>query len=393
MDNVHPYKWLERFWDDEIGVRRGRRWRVFTLIDGDLQLRDGLAHALLRAHLRGRNDVDYHFVRAWTDDYSEPIPADADFLFVGRPKPYALSSISDLAMTLDGSAAIGYFMDPNDGRLGSSVRYGDDHVFSRRALDERFQTNMWRRLDRDYGILMHRTVEVDKEIRSINAFGGLGSLATLCLTVIMLHPHLLKGLVEQVRALMSATPRAHPVQHMEICVRINIPGEPKLKTLLNDLELFWAGSADCPFAYQAVLIAFGNRTDLDFCVYTPQGVELSLRPRDAGRAGGDVWVDDGGPSVPFSGSRFRLFRQIVEHPDEATITGLCRALDFSVASSTKGDATMNRRLAKLVHDLNQQLLRDVLAGRMSESPVRYNKKHQRYQLYGVSARVRPATAA
>src|SRR6266446_505327 len=35
------YAWLENFWHDCIRPRRGRRWEVATLIDGDLALRDG----------------------------------------------------------------------------------------------------------------------------------------------------------------------------------------------------------------------------------------------------------------------------------------------------------------------------------------------------------------
>src|SRR5438128_114821 len=106
------YVWLENFWHDCIRQRRGRRWEVATLIDGDLALRDGYAHSLICGCLRDRRDVDYRYVRAWAiHDDPSPLPPEVDVLFLGRPKPFAASRWADCAKRLEGRM-YGHFIDP-----------------------------------------------------------------------------------------------------------------------------------------------------------------------------------------------------------------------------------------------------------------------------------------
>ena len=73
--------------------------------------------------------------------------------------------------------AHGRFNDPADLQTGDSITYGR-HLFSRRELDGELDVRQ-RRFDRDYGVLLYRSREVQGCDRDLVAICGLGPLGTL----------------------------------------------------------------------------------------------------------------------------------------------------------------------------------------------------------------------
>jgi hypothetical protein len=402
-DETHGYNWLEHFWSAVIAHRPDRRWQVLALIDGDLLLRDGLAHALIRSRLHGRDDIDYRYVRAWTLERDRApsaaeapsIPTTADFVFLGRTKPYAFSRYAEPAKTIEGSA-FGEFVDPNNGRLGSSIRYDKTHLFSRRALEEQYQFWPYRRCDTDYGLLFYLGEGVGGGQGVRLAIGGLGSLGTLLLAVILTDDRLRHRLVEQVEELSPSAPHHRPDEQAEICVRVQVDGDKQLANLVNDLNEFAAGRRACPFDFQVVAVGVASDAEPGKakCVRDPSTVELQLKPSTSRRGGGEVRVVNGQSWVSLPRQRFALLRQLLTEPEKATIDALCRQLGFrKKASKAPRDTASQEKaergcLAKLVHDLNESLRKAVFLGNPPRALIRYSKKRRRYVFEGVQGRVR-----
>ena len=376
------YAWLENFWRDCIRPRRGRRWEVATLIDGDVALRDGYAHSLIRGCLRDRSDVDFRYIRAWSVyDDPDPLPPNVDVLFVGRPKPFAASRLGVLARRLEGKNMYGRFIDPNTGQTGNSVGYGPPRggrFFTQHELEEPF--GRYCRCDRDYGILMLRREGVGEDTRTLVAIAGLGALGTLLLTVILTDDTRRRRLIEQAGALAPLGRHHLPRQGIEICVRVQVPDEEQLTTLLNGLS---SGAPAFDFRVDAVAVAMedGKR---DVRIRAARSTHVELQTGDASGRGGHVRLAHTGQPVALSARRFALLRRLVEAPDQATKDALCRHLGL-MKKRRGGRAQPNyATLQKLVFDLNKNLKKDHAVGERNLRLVYFDRKKGRYVLDGAA---------
>ena len=377
------YLWLENFWRDCIRLRRGRRWEVATLIDGDVALRDGYAHSLIRNCLQDRSDVDFRYIRAWSvyDDPS-PLPPEVDVLFLGRPKPFAASRLADCAKRLEGRM-YGDFVDPNTGQTGNSVRYGsprEGRFFAQHELEEPF--GRYQRCDQDYGILMYRRDRVGDDTRTLVAIAGLGTLGTLLLAVILADDTRRTQLVRQAGALAPLGRHHLPGQCIEICVRVEVPGEEHLTNLLNILS---SGAPAFQFQVDAVAVAMEDGKK-DVRIREDGPTALELHAGDTGQRGGHVRLTHAGQAVALSGQRFALLQRLLDAPQQASKKELCRHLGLLKKQRPGRRAEPNyNALQKLVFDLNKNLKKDQSVGERNLRVVRFDRSEGRYVLSGLAA--------
>jgi hypothetical protein len=381
MIRTPDYRWLEQFWTHVIVENPLRRWQVMSLFDYDLFLRDGIAHALLRDRLHGRRDVDYRCVRAWEREARAPFPSDVDYLFLGRLRPYAESRYATDVDEFE-RATYGKFLDPyRGGQLGHTVTYGG-RPFSRRAMGEPYEAAPYRRSDVDYGIL----VVWNQNQQARVAISGLGSLGTLCLTVILTCDSLRSRLADQARKLLPDDPTHHPEQQIELCVRCQVQDEKELANLLPSIYALQPGDDRCPFEFRVEAVAVKTTTGKTIQIQEPEPLQLLLRPSDNGEKGGAVRIaTTEWKKIPRK--RFALLRRLVERPESSTTDDLCHDLFGGLATTEGGRRKQKARLAKLAHDLNENLKKDVFLGNREKPIVRFQKKESRYAFAGVKARI------
>jgi hypothetical protein len=333
MSWPRDYAWLEQFWSYVVGERAGRRWVVATLFDGDLLLRDAFAFVKLREQLSEHRNVHYRYVRAFTPAMGPSLAPNEDLLLLARPKPFTSSSLSLFAARLEAKAC-GRFLDPGNGTTGHSIRY-QGRLFTRHELET--PPEHFRRCDLDYGILLHRRERIGDEEHRVVTIGGLSTLGTLGLTLILTDDARRAELIRQVRELAPWRPEHRPEESAEICVRIRVAGEDQLANILNHPEFI-------TFRVEAVAIPPDEVHLRD-----DDEVELVLLPQRQGRRGGVVRVP-GAAEVKLSRARFALLRLLVEGHAPATIDELRRGLELG-GTGDKARAS----LAKLVHDTNLSL--------------------------------------
>jgi hypothetical protein len=381
MIRTLDYRWLEHFWAKVVMPNPPRRWQVMSLYDLDLFLRDGIAHALIRERLHGRRDVEYRCVRAWEKETPEQIPSDVEYLFLGRLQPYRKSRYATVVDEFE-KATYGEFLDPYPGRqLGHTVTY-NGRLFNRHAISESYDAAPYRRSDVDYGILLLW----NQNHRSRVAISGLGSLGTLCLTVILTRDSLRRRLADQARKLLPDDPTHHPEQQIELCVRCQVRDEKDLANLLPNLCALRPDDERCPFDFRVEAIAVKTIGGKAIKVQEPEPLELLVRSSRNGEEGGEVrTATTEWKKLP--PARFALLRSLVEKPESSHIDGLCLLLFGSLASTEEEQKTQRVRLAKRVHDLNENLKKDVLLGSREKPIIRYQKRGERYAFAGVKARI------
>jgi hypothetical protein len=361
-----------------------------SLYDSDLLLRDGMAHALIRDRLHDRSDVEYRCVEAWGEEVAEQhLPANVDYLFLGRLQPYTYSRYATVVQAFE-KATYGKFLDPySKKQLGHTVTYNSRH-FSRRAMGEQFQAALYRRCDIDYGIFLFWNQGEGSRV----AISGLGSLGTLCLTVILTHDSLRHRLVEQARELLPDNADHLPEQQIELCVRCQVQDEKELANLLPSLCAMQPDDDQCPFDFRIEAIAVKTKTGRTIEVQEPEPLELLLRTSRNGQQGGEVrTATTEWKKLPHA--RFKLLRSLVEEPESSNIDALCHllfgGLDSIVFENEELRETEEKRrrvrLAKLVHDLNENLKKDVLLGGREKPIIRFQKREERYTFAGVKARI------
>jgi hypothetical protein len=390
MIRTLDYRWLEHFWTKVVSPNPPRRWQVMSLYDRDLFLRDGIAHALIRERLHGRRDVEYRCVRAWGKETPEQIPSDVEYLFLGRLQPYGRSRYATVVDEFE-KATYGEFLDPGypGGELGHTVTY-NGRLFNRHALGESYDAAPYRRSDIDYGILLFW----NQNHRARVAISGLGSLGTLCLTVILTRDSLRRRLVDQARKLLPDDSTHHPEQQIELCVRCRVRDEGDLANLLPNLCALQPDDERCPFDFRVEAIAVKTIGGKAIKVQEPEPLELLVRSSRNGEEGGEVrTATTEWKKLPRR--RFSLLRSLVEEPESSNIDALCDLLfgsldSISFENEEQREAEEKRRrvrLAKLVHDLNENLKKDVLLGGREKPIIRFHKRDDRYAFAGVKARI------
>jgi hypothetical protein len=188
-------------------------------------------------------------------------------------------------------------------------------------------------------------------------------LGTLGLTTILADDRQRARLVEEVQQFAPLTNDHVLEKHIEIVVQIAVDDPRHLPNLLNMI------SRGLPaFTFQAEAVAVETtegRADIRFRESASPALELrrlnELLPP----------------------TRFNLLRRIVEDPRTATADNLCREV-FS--DETKANGSAKARLAKLVHDLNVDLIQKGLTGGQKTRCVRFDKKTQRYFIEGINIR-------
>jgi hypothetical protein len=333
------------------------------MFEGDLQLRDGLAFALIKNRLSERRDVDYRFFPAWRRATPEGWDASGNVLFLGRPKLFHASPLVDLASQLE-SSALGRFSDAKSGMPGDTVRYGKT-PFMRREMDA--PAEHYKRCDRDYGIFIHRIVEVDGEPRRVAAIAGLGMLGTLGLTLVLTDDVRRAELAEQCRELRPDLAELPVDASVEFCVRIAVDGDADLANFLNRLR----------FDFQLQVIAVGEETTPT--ILAPVGTRFTLAADLGGRGGGVLRFTPSGPTIRLTAKRFRLLQCLVGTPDAATSLHLCRILEIVPRTQKELTLAEKVRLAKLVHDVNASVRRNAPA--IGDKLIRFDDKLGRYVLH------------
>jgi hypothetical protein len=372
------YQFLAHFWDALISIRSGQWWQVFTLYDGDAAVRDGIAHAYVRMRLGRRPDVCYRFAKAWEgDDGPRSIEQGINYLLIGRAKPFYGSRISRWARYLE-RKSIGRFCDPNTGRTGGTIQYsmgGSRYFLSRRELDG--STGPHHRCDVDYGVLLCRQDE-GSDGRRLVSIGGLSTLGTLGLAVLLANDHHRERLRSQVRELAPWRPRHRADRGFEMCVRIEATGEERLSNLLNGLD---QKDGALPFDYRVEAVAVEtNEGSPAVHIRQPKGPEVEILPPEKGRKGGRLRLGGTGPHLKLSALRFRLVKELVEAPEGATTEHLCQILGYYDPAVEELSARHRQRLTKLVHDTNRALSVMGLTGSAGRRPVRNDRKIARYIL-------------
>lgn len=370
--------WLRDFWDRILGSRRGRRWEVATLIDGNIFLRDGFAYSLVFHRLYGREDVGYRYVRAYMVDAGQPSLNDEDDLvFIGRPKPFMGTVLGSFVQELEGPA-VGRFCDLENGERALAIQYGWQR-YERRVCDEP-PFGRYRRSDRDYGIFMMRQQQNGAGYRTILSIGGIGSLGTLGLMVLLDDDECRRDLVTMVNDVVGWKDAHCPERHFEMCVRIEVPGRDRLDRLLHhasrrDPDLF-------EYGVEAVVVGSKEgKPELFFCQQVRADLYLK-RGRDGSEAG-EVRVGENGAWRPMAPQRFAVLLAIAEDPQRASPADLCRRLGFSSGRESR----LKNNLSKVVHDLNGDLTSQEFLGSRVTRPVRFNKREGRYFLHQISATV------
>lgn len=345
----------DTFWRDFIG-KRGRRWLVVVLHDGDLFPRDAVAYWALRECLRERTDVEFRFFRAWAPATDELSLDGVDILFLGRSRPVYNTSLGPPATRLEAMMK-GKFRDPRTGTTSNSIWYG-----SRRFRRHELQVSPEepRRCDLDYGILVWRSEKDGDAERRVVAIAGLSTLGTLGLTLILTDDGRRAELLRQVRELAPWKPEWRPDQGGEICVRIDV-GPERLPHFLNNPTF--------DFRVEAVAVD-GGETHVREAAAT-----FEVFPRADGY--GTMQLD--GATARVSPARVELLRWLVDHPDEAGTKDLCAGLHRTP-----------RTLAKLVHDLNASMSKRIPSLEHIRF-VRYRKKLDSYVL-AAPGKVHPAPA-
>lgn len=354
MSDINTFRrnhgYLDTVFRDVLPERADRRWLVAVLHDDDFRLRDGRAVITLLDRLKDRGDITRHFVRAYGTDPGASPPAGTDVLFVGRPKPFASSSLSRFARHLEGKSA-GRWNDPADGTTGNSIQYGDV-IFSRHELPTPPEHRQ-RRCDRDYGLLLFRgQFDAGDPLRRAVAVSGLSSFGTDCLMQVLCDDRLRAELLRQVRELASWQPEFRPEESFEICTQFQVDGEKQLADFLNR-PLFH-------FRVVAVAVAGGKPF-----VRRPLDLELELIPAPDG--GGYV-RRDGSSGVAIAPLRYKLLRYLVDNPGRRKISELAKYI-YGAASEEEC-----KRLVKLLFDTNQSLRR--IPGLEHSHPIGSHKKRR-----------------
>lgn len=362
MGLTGDYGFIERFWIEGIEVIPDRGWVVATLYDGDYWLRDGFALCLVRSQLHGRPDVQDGFVRAWTDEPYDELK-NRNVLFLGRPRAYLSSRFTRLAHALS-TAARARFIDNSTGSPGNTIAYGGGrHLFARNDLD--VPPEHHRRSDRDYAVFQMATLRVGGEDRRLVSLAGTSSFGTLGLAMLLADAACRRRLVEQLRSLLPWKPELRPHEYFEFCVCIQVPAD-RLQHFLNHQE----------FDFQVEVVAMGGELRV-----LGGAVEVILTPKTLGE-GGVVRVKGSRP-VDLTAQRFRLLRFVVDEPEVTTTDDLCRKLGFSL------DDRGHKRLAKLVHDVNNVLERIPTLGIRPLQARKQGESKRRYLLAGVRGIVQP----
>jgi len=368
------YGWLDHFWRDVVAERTGRSWVVATLYAGDLHLRDGAAFALVCEQLHGRR-VRQQFVRAWS---TALVPAPApheDVLLLGRPKPYAFAKpFRDFVTVLESPDR---FPETNASVTGNKVRF-DGREFRRQEL-ESSPEERYRRCDVDYGILIIKEVKVAGGRRRLVALAGLSTLGTFGLAMILADEERREKLLGEVRRVLPWRSEFRPHEHVEVCVRISVDGEAQLADILNTRD----------FRFQVEAVAMAAPDGLQIGVAPEEAPQLLLIPEGNGTQGGRVRVA-GAPEVWLTPARFALLSRLVESPDPPTAKALSEYIDRVAGGPNGGsEAAQRSRVAKLAHDLNARLRKDIPA--LAHARL-VRCKGKQYRLHGVRGTIeRPNT--
>jgi hypothetical protein len=356
------------------------------LIDGDVYVRDGLAHTWLFNCLRGREDVSWRYVRAYEIDHRQsPLSPGDDLAILGRGKPIAGTALGPYVTSLEGQAA-GKFLNPKTGESANTIRYGDQR-YTRRFLEEP-PFGPYRRCDRDYGLFMLRQHGSGNDQRTIVSIGGIGSLGTLIMMFILHHDAFRRELAREIASLVRWRVYHRPEKQFEVCVRVEADGEDGLSKLLDAMS---RGERD-GFDYRLEVVAVGTeggKADLFFRNEDHTDLELRI-DSDGGSvraAGKTTWVR----MAPL---RFAVLQALVEDPQHTTPADVCRRLGFMAADQPERNKRQRNNLSRIIHDLNADLSSESLLGPRFTRPVRHSKKDGRYLLDGIRVTVlRPQTEA
>jgi hypothetical protein len=323
---------------------------------------------LISRQLKERYDIEYRYVRAWEPEPDEDeLGAGTDLLLIGRPRLFSSSlSLAGAVTKLEGQA-YGKFIDKNSGRTGVAVAY-NKRVFKRLELEE--QAADYRRYSQDYGLLLCRRDTLGGEERWLIALAGLGILGTLGLVTILSDGRMLQTLVQQVQDFAPLDERHLPEKHIEIVVKIEAGGHERLIKLLNTISK--QGEEAFSFHAEAVAVATTEgKPDIRFsetATARPRAVVLDLKELE----------------TQLSYKRRELLRHLINKEGKATPDALCVDLGFVPGGRKKQPSNRERgRLAKLVHDLNEDLLGRVTVAGAHTRIIRF--EHGHYILQGIQS--------
>jgi hypothetical protein len=371
--------WFRDIWRDLLGPRPGRRWVVVVLIDGDIFPRDGFAYRLLSNCLRGREDVSWRYVRAYTIDNRQlPLGPGDDLIILGRGRPIAGTAFGPYITILEGQAA-GKFLDPKTGEPANTIRFGD-RSYTRRFLEEP-PFSPFRRCDRDYGVFLLRQHGSGADQHTIVSIGGIGSLGTLIMMFLLHYDAFRRELAREINKLVRWKVHHRPEKQFEICVRVEADGEEGLSKLLDAMS---RGERD-GFDYRLEVVEVGTEGGkADPFFRNEEHTDLELRMESDG---GSVRAAGKSKWVRMAPLRFAVLLALVEDPQHSTPADLCRRLSFMPADKAEPDGRQRNNLSRIIHDLNADLSSENLLGPRFTRAIRHCKKDGRYLLDGIRATV------
>jgi len=353
-DTVTTHIWIADIWPTlRSTMLAPGGWLVPVLHDHDLAIRDGRAYALLMKKLGPWPDVVEWFVPAWKCSREEPPMPVRNVMFLGRAKATASCAAIGAQATWLESNAHGRFDDKPDGRAADSVRYrlpsGEEQVFTCHELERRDQV---RRCDRDYGVLLMRRGQVLGVECLVIGIGGLRTLGTLLLTIVLCDDALRAELARKVQALLPWRSGMRPEDSAEVCVEFVVDGSDALTNILNRPV----------FTFEVVAAAVAGADPAVRISPLREGV---LFPD--GNGGGTLRAQSFS-AIQIPRARYELLRQLVEQPRECTVADLCRELKIT-----------ERALRVRIHHLNDDL-HPLLRGLDVRRVVQKDRADGRYHL-------------
>jgi hypothetical protein len=313
-----------------------------------------------------------------------PAPGD-DYLYLGRPKLHMGSRWGDPARLLEGHMR-GRFLDPPTGQAADTIRYGA-RLFTRRHIPG--STQLWRRYDCDYAVLMYREQHFHGEPRRLAALAGVGSLGTLLLSTALAHPLLRRQLARQARAVAPLTVRHRPTESTEVLIGFCLRQPTDLDDLLMRLDEIlsspstpsWTDTFEAKV--EAVAVSVGDGQHAVFCNDLP-GIALELSPLGEGRQGGLLRRLDTNGAIELTWLRTAVLRELALEPERGSIDALCRVLERERPADSRPEEP-REALKKLVCDLNRAMQRLQL----DRGAIRFDRKMQRYICHNVRVIWRP----